>query len=103
MPYPGDNVAVVCGSRRGGYTIGQHTSETTVLPFGQAAAWSPDTLTGVLRTAAQRPLAKVVKAQSRTSSTTAGGADSRAGLVFSTVGDRIQFRSFRGSSIQPCG
>ena len=43
--------------------MSKNTSETTVIPIEQATAWSPDPLTEVLRTGAQRLLAQAVEAE----------------------------------------
>lgn len=43
--------------------MSKNTSETTEIPIDRAAAWSPDALTEVLRTGAQRLLAQAVEAE----------------------------------------
>lgn len=43
--------------------MSKHPSDPTMIPIDQAAAWSPDTLTEVLRTGAQRLLAQAVEAE----------------------------------------
>ena len=43
--------------------MSRHTSEPNVTPIDQAAAWSADALTEVLRTGAQRLLAEAVEAE----------------------------------------
>ncbi len=43
--------------------MSKNTSETTVIPVDPAAAWSPDALTEVLRSEAQRLLAQAVEAE----------------------------------------
>ena len=63
MAYPGDNVAKVPCWGKGGYAISKHTSDPTVIPIDQATTWSPDALTEVLRTGAQRLLAQAVEAE----------------------------------------
>ena len=43
--------------------MSKNTPETSVIPIDQAAVWSPDPLTEVLRTGAQRLLAQAVEAE----------------------------------------
>ena len=43
--------------------MSKNTPETSVIPINQAAVWSPDPLTEVLRTGAQRLLAQAVEAE----------------------------------------